>query len=128
MRVSVPAGVFSVTPTSGTSLETAFELSARNWQVDTETLPISYAFEYHQQGSGKYRIVQEASQDSVASQIFPPGPVSDAHVWALKLRINNVVGSETLEGTCNFHAGDCLIKVEPKVFASEDAMETGMGC
>jgi len=41
-------GVFEVSPTTGTSLDTTFKLSAVNWQADSDTLPITYGFEYLQ--------------------------------------------------------------------------------
>jgi len=99
-----------------------FRLGAVNWQADAETLPLFYAFEYLQRDSAQSRFVQGASQASVVSAMLPPGSEANANVWALKLRISNIVGSETVATTCNMHAGDCLVTVTPMAFASADAM------
>ena len=99
-----------------------FRLGAVNWQADAETLPLFYAFEYLQRDSAQSRFVQGASQASVVSAMLPPGSEANANVWALQLRISNIVGSETVATTCNMHAGDCLVTVTPMAFASADAM------
>jgi len=119
-------GVFELSPTTGISLDTRFKLSAVNWQVDQETLPMSYTFEYLRQGSSIFRLVQGASESSVVNAMLPPGFSGDSNEWALQLRISNLVGSETLAKTCNLIAGDCMVKVMPKAYASTEAMMTDL--
>ena len=119
-------GILEVSPSEGTSLDTVFRLSAVSWQADPETLPLTYAFEYFQRGTRKFRIIQGASEVSEVSANLPPGDASDMHVLALQLRVGNTVGSEALATTCNLVASDCLVTVQPKVFASTDEMLTDL--
>jgi hypothetical protein len=109
-------GALQVSPQTGKSLETIFKFSAVNWQVQEENLPISYTFEYIKQDAEAARLVTGTSEKSVASAMLPPG------TWALRLFIGNIVGSETVESTCNMIKGICLVTVDPKQYASTDAM------
>ena len=115
-------GVFEVSPMSGTSLDTNFKLSALNWQVDADTLPITYAFEYKQQGSSQARSVQIPTERGIVQKWLPPGPASDNNMWALQVRVRNMLGSEVTVTSCNMAITACLVKVEPKVYADTDAM------
>ena len=115
-------GIFEVAPTSGTSLETSFRLRAVNWQVDPDTLPITYTFEYFRRDTTKFRLVQAASEETVVSTMLPAARASDAYIWAVHVRIQNLVGSETVETRCNMAAGDCFVTVQPKSFESTEAM------
>lgn len=111
-----------MSPTTGTSLDTMFKLSAVNWQADPETLPLSYSFEYLRRDSSQSRFVQGSSQVSVVNAMLPPGDATNANTWALQLRISNIIGSETVATTCNLHVSDCLVTVMPMAFASTEAM------
>ena len=119
-------GIFEVSPMTGTSLDSTFTFSALNWQVDADTLPITYAFEYKQQGSIQARSVQIPTERGSVQKSLPPGPVSDNNMWALQVRIRNMVGSEVVVTSCNMATTACLVKVEPKVYASTDAMMADM--
>ena len=117
-------GIFELSPTTGISLDTRFKLSAMNWQVDQDMFPITYTFEYLQQGSNKFRLVQGASESSFINAMLPPGFSGELNEWALQLRISNLIGSENLAKTCNLIPGDCMVKVVPKAYASTEAMMT----
>ena len=116
-------GIFEVSPTSGTSLDTVFKLSAANWQVDADAMPIKYAFDYLKEGSTSVRILQSPSESGAIEKLLPPGPDATSNVWALQARISNMLGSETLVTSCNLAmTATCLVKVVPKTYASTDAM------
>jgi hypothetical protein len=119
-------GVFEVSPTTGTAMDTQFLIAARRWVVDSDTLPIRYAFDYQQEGTPapRLRVLQNPSETGIVSKSLPPGPDATENVWLVQARIINNVESETLVTSCNMVASLCRIKVAPKVYDSIDTMLT----
>ena len=117
-------GVFELSPISGTTFETIFKFSALGWQSSADSLPILYAFEYTQQGADVFRIIQSLSESGTVHKTLPPGPGTQENTWAIRLRITNSLGSETVMTSCNPDAGgsNCLVKVMPLTYASTDSM------
>jgi hypothetical protein len=115
-------GVFEVSPTTGTAMDTQFLIAARRWVVDSDTLPIRYAFEYKQEDTPapRLRVLQSPSESGIVSKSLPPGPDATKNVWLVQARIINNIESETLVTSCNM-VEKCEIKVAPKVYASIDA-------
>jgi hypothetical protein len=91
-------GLFTITPTNGTALETTFTFTASKWLTDTDDLPMTYVFLYDASGvanpSGEgYTQVQSRSEVKSASSLLPAGPVSSGHRVACRTAVFNVLNA-----------------------------------
>ena len=82
-------GTCSITPSSGISLKTDFNLSCSNWTSDST--PLSYQFQY-QLENGLYSMVYHGLNSSVISWL-PPGNQSDNYAVKFIVKVTDKYGA-----------------------------------
>lgn len=87
---SVPTGgTCTITPSSGISLKTDFNLTCSNWKSDS--IPLSYQFQ-HQLENGLYSMLFHGFNNTVSSWL-PPGNLSENFTVKVKVIITDYVGA-----------------------------------
>lgn len=82
-------GTCTITPSSGISLKTDFNLTCSNWKSDS--IPLSYQFQ-HQLENGLYSMLFHGFNNTVSSWL-PPGNLSENFTVKVKVIITDYVGA-----------------------------------
>ena len=82
-------GKFSITPSSGISLESHFNLSCINWTSDSN--PLSYRFQYRLD-NGMYTVLYHGVNNSIVALGIPPGNNAENYTISLNVVVTDNFG------------------------------------
>ena len=83
-------GECSITPPSGISLKTDFNLCCSNWESDNT--PLSYKFQYRLE-NGLYNVLYHGVNNNVNTSWIPPGNNADNFTVKLNVTVTDRFGN-----------------------------------